>query len=119
MAASFSWQVPPSVIAQGLESYKGRLIAAVGSLADYFAARMQSYAQTNAPWTDRTGNARQGLRAVTLKTATAVTIVLFHTMDYGKWLELAHQGRFQILLPTLTAHYGQILAALRRLVGAR
>jgi hypothetical protein len=32
-------------------------------------------------------------------------------------LELANQGRFAILLPTLETHYPQILAALRRLVG--
>jgi hypothetical protein len=119
MATSFRWLDPPSILVRALDDYRKRLLAAVASLADYFAARMQAYAQANARWTDRTGNARAGLRAVTVKAATAVAIVLFHTMDYGKWLELAHQGRYQILLPTLEAHYGQIVAALRRLVGAR
>jgi hypothetical protein len=117
MATSFRWIVPPSVIVAGLESYEKRLLAAVFSLAEYFAARMQAYAQQNAPWTDRTTNARQGLRAKAIQTATAVVIVLATTVEYGKWLELANQGRFATLLPTLETHYPQILAALRRLVG--
>ena len=117
MASALVWNPPPSIIVRGIDSYKGRLLAAVGALADYFAARMQAYAQQNAPWHDRTGAARAGLRGVAIKAATAVTIILATTVSYGIYLELAHQGRYQILLPTLEAHYGQILAALRRLVG--
>jgi len=117
MATAFRWIDPPSVIVRGLDDYRKRMLEAVYSLAMYFVARMQAHAQQNASWTDQTGNARAGLRAVAIRLATAVVIVLFHTMSYGKWLELANQGRFQILLPTLQTFYPQILAALRRLVG--
>jgi hypothetical protein len=117
MATSFRWIAPPSVIVEGLQTYEARLKAAVFSLAEYFAAVMESWMKANAPWTDRTGNARAGLRAIAIQTATAVVIYVFGTVNYQIYLELANQGRFAILLSTLEAHYGQIMAALRRLVG--
>lgn len=119
MTASFRWTVPPSVLVKALEDYKRRLIAAVGMLADFFAQKIAAYAKANARWTDRTRMARAGLTAVTMRTATAVTIVLYHSVFYGIFLELKNQGRFAIILESLERQYGPIMAALRQLVGAR
>jgi hypothetical protein len=38
-------------------------------------------------------------------------------MHYGIFLELANEGRFAVILRTLEAHYGPLIAALKRLVG--
>jgi hypothetical protein len=116
MSASFRWDTSPTVLANNLGSYLNRLLAAIGSLADFFAARIESFARSNAPWTDRTGDARRGLTAKVFKSAAAVTIVLFHTMSYGIWLEVKNQGRFAIILKALEAHYGQIMAAIQALM---
>jgi hypothetical protein len=57
--------------------------------------------KNKAPWTDRTGNARQSLNATTEHTATTDTLVLAHGVDYGVWLEIAHGGAYQIVIPTI------------------
>lgn len=110
------WTVPPEVLGRNVGDYVNRVLAAVFDLATYFAARIEAYAKANAPWTDRTGNARQGLTARAFKTATAVTLMLWHSMEYGIWLEVKNDGRFAIILPTLEAHYGSYMQAIERLL---
>ena len=61
------------------------------------------YAQENAPWQDRTGEARGGLNAVVEEGSDEIYLVLFHTAEHGYWLELIQSGRFAIIMPTLEA----------------
>lgn len=116
-SVSFRWDVPPGVLAKAVGDYGQRLLAAVFELAQVFAARIESYAKANAPWTDRTTVARTGLTGRAFKTATGVVIILFHAASYGIWLEIAHSGRWAIILRSLEAHYGPLMAAIRSLVG--
>jgi hypothetical protein len=117
--AGFVWNPGPTVIKAALGSWDKRIIAGLAALADLFTAKLQAYAAANAPWMDRTGNARQGLRAFSEKAATAVTIYLVHSVFYGIFLELGTRkmGPRPIVLPTLEAHYGEVMAAVRALVG--
>jgi len=117
-AAGIVWEVPPSVLAKATADYARRLYQAVVKLADYFGARIEAYGKTHARWTDRTGNARSGLTAKVIPAAAAVTILFAQTVSYGIWLEVAHQGRFAIVLESLQVHYGEIMSALTRLAGA-
>jgi hypothetical protein len=110
------WQIPPSVLGKNIGDYADRVLRAVFDLSTFFAAKIEAYAKANAPWTDRTGNARQGLTARAFKTATAVTIVLFGTASYQIWLEVANAGRFAIILKTLEAHYGPYMRAIEGLL---
>lgn len=89
---------------------------AIEQLAAFFAAKIEAYAKQNATWTDRTGAARQGLRAFTVRAATSVVLVLTHSVAYGLWLEILHGGRFAIIMRTLQQHYAPLMAAVRRLV---
>lgn len=64
--------------------------------------------KTNAPWTDQTGNARNGLtgKAVhgggsSMKYKLEHAVLFFHTMPYGIWLETLHSGKYAILVPVL------------------
>ena len=115
-SAGVVWEVPPSVLATNTAEYAKRLYQAVVKLAEDFAVRMEGYAKQHAPWTDRTGHARQGLVARVFPTAAAVVIVLAGTMSYSIWLEVANQGRYAIILPTIDAHRAAIAGALQRLV---
>jgi hypothetical protein len=110
------WTVPPSVLGRNIGDYAQRLLSAVFDLSQYFAARIESFAKARAPWTDRTGNARQGLTARAFRTATAVTIVLWHSMSYGIWLEVKNSGRFAAILPSLEAHYAPFMRAVEGLM---
>lgn len=79
------------------------------------ASQIKAYAKANAPWTDRTGNARQGLQYRTNISDSEIEIVLYHTMEYGFWLELAHQRRYKILEQSIQAKAPELVDAIRRL----
>jgi hypothetical protein len=60
-----------------------------------------AYAQDNAPWADRTGDARAGLDVEVYEEAGEVYLDLFHTVEYGQWLETIQDGAFATIMPTL------------------
>jgi len=73
--------------------------------------QIETYAQDNAPWQDRTGDARAGLRAESTNSAGDITLTLEHTVDYGLWLEVIQNGRFAIIMPTLEAEAPRVFHA--------
>ena len=75
--------------------------AAVIVLAQNWAGQLEGQAKDNAPWTDRTGNARNGLFGNIAIGKDEVVIRLGHSMDYGIFLELARDGRYAILSPIM------------------
>lgn len=116
-AVVFRWVVSPDVLAKNVGDYGQRLLKAILALGQVFAQRIANYAKGNAPWTDRTGNARQGLTGLCIPAATGFTIYLFHTMFYGIYLELKNGGRYAIILKSMEAHYGPLMGAIRALIG--
>jgi hypothetical protein len=69
--------------------------------AKYVEPQAEAYMKNNATWTDRSGDARNGLKAQTEVTTNSVVIYLFHTVPYGPWLELRWSGKYQIINPTI------------------
>jgi len=67
-------------------------------------------AQSDAPWADRTGAARSGLDVTVDSNGGEITLDLFHTVDYGLWLEVIQNGRFATIMPTLERYAPQIFA---------
>lgn len=114
MTQGVVWTVPPSALANAVERYGERVRLAVARVGEYIAALLETAAKTNAGWTDRTGQARQGLTGVSVAAGDLVSIYLYHQAAHGKWLEVAHGGPYRIIIPTLTAHYGEIM----RLIGS-
>lgn len=90
-----------SDMAGKLESMGSRADAAVRVFAEQGAVKLQSNAQRNAKWTDRTGSARQRLNSYVSATSNGYRITLAHGVDYGIWLELAHEKRFAIIPQTI------------------
>lgn len=67
-------------------------------------------AKKNAPWTDRTGNARRTLTGKTvLKVFGEKRLYLIGKMDYSVRLELFYDFRFSILFPTILEKHREIL----------
>ena len=73
---------------------------AVEAFYDY-AGIILEYAKSNAPWEDRTGDARNGLEVLVEEDGEEVSLTLYHTVEYGVWLETIQSGEFAIILPTL------------------
>lgn len=85
-----------------LDSMKSRVLVATKMIASTEATKLQGYMQRKRPWTDRTGEAKRRLSAtVTSPNDHLVRIVLAHGVDYGKWLELANEGKYAIIKPTI------------------
>jgi hypothetical protein len=73
------------------------------------APEVLAYAQFNAPWTDRTGLAREGLDVEVYEEFGFVIMDLFHTVDYGLWLEVIQNERFATIMPTLETYAAEIM----------
>ena len=87
-----------------LERKKARLYAL---LLDW-AGTMEGYAKSHAPWTDRTGHARQSLHGGVDVQGDQQVLYLSHGVEYGIWLELAHDGNYAIVRPTVDVHLPRI-----------
>lgn len=110
----FSFDV--SGLLNGLTSLESRFDVAVRMYADTAALKLQNYARKNAPWTDRTGHARQRLTGDSYPVSNGYQLRLAHGVDYGIWLELAHEKRFAIIQPTILANSQEILSGLQHLM---
>jgi hypothetical protein len=89
----------------------------VRAIADRWAPEIQNWMKENAPWTDRTGNARQGLYTEVQDVANVmVSIILSHGVDYGLFLEVSNQGRYAIINPAID-HFGpKVWADVKRIM---
>lgn len=96
-----NFRFDPSRVVNGLSRLGSAVPIAVQMYAETVASDFQSYAKQHRPWTDRTGRARQGLTGYVRKTTTGYRIYLAHTVDYGIWLEMAHEKKYAILEPTV------------------
>lgn len=81
---------------------------AIDTRLDKLAAEIEAYAKDNAPWDDRTGDAREGLTAEAYHDGSKHGVVLYHTVDYGIWLEIRWSGTYAIILPTIEHFAGQV-----------
>lgn len=88
---------------KGLATFPDRFDMAVFMFAQTGAQKMRNYAQANAPWTDRTGEARRRLNTDVVKHpgGRGYYITLAHGVDYGIWLEVANEKRFAIIESTI------------------
>ena len=109
------WQEPPAeVFERGTAEYARALHQYVLAVAQRWVPEIENWMKENAIWTDRTGNARQGLWSDVMEIVnSAVIILLGHGVEYGIFLELANAGRYAIVLPALDRFLPKIWADVR------
>ena len=95
----FQWIRPPGeAFGELTEAYVAAIHRGVLAIAKSYAPEIENWMKANAPWTDRTGNARQSLYTeVNQVVNSMVELVLSHGMSYGVYLELCNQGRWGII----------------------
>ena len=117
--AGIRWSTPPSELATAVERYGDRVLTAVAAVAQRVATEMQNQAQADAPWTDRTGNARTGIFGTSEAdfAARVVTIYLSHsaTLTYPLFLEIGNSGKYAVIMRTMQAHYESLMDLLREI----
>lgn len=116
---TFRWvrgKSPEQVWKPGLIQWFQAIHRGVISLLWYYAPRVEADAKENAPWMDRTTNARQGLNAFVDESDGSIRLVLKHQVSYGPYLELSNGAKYAIILPTLEAHYNEIWKSVKELL---
>ena len=74
-------------------------------------------AQADAPWEDRTGDARNQLHTEVEINNGEVNLYLGHGVEYGFWLETIQNGNFAVIMPTLERLGPSILREVAEKVG--
>ena len=69
--------------------------------------------KNNAPWTDRTGNARAGLFTTMHSDAEVIDLVFAHSVWYGVFLELANSGKYGIITQAIQFWGDEIMSRIR------
>jgi hypothetical protein len=92
--------------------------AVIDKAVQYEANESQNWMRNNAPWTDRTGNARQGLFARSFRRVSGWTIVLYHSVSYGIWLEIAMDRKYKIIEPAWRRCGQNVMSSLSHIMRA-
>lgn len=109
-------RIDDSDLRNGLDLLNERINDAVYMYADTVTKDYEAYAKENRPWTDRTGDARRRLKGYPEKVTNGVRFCIAHGVDYGIWLEIAHEKRFAILEPTIRLKANDTLRGLKTLL---
>jgi hypothetical protein len=111
MAQLLSW-VGENTMSAKLLAFTATVDQIFQQQVEEFAQEVEDYAKENAPWEDRTSDAREGLTATATTTVFHYVIDLYHTVEYGIWLEVRWTGRFAIILPTIEVKGPELMARL-------
>jgi hypothetical protein len=103
-----------------VQAAMGRLLVRFrDTVCEKYAAEAEQKAKENAPWTDRTGDARKLLKGEVVDDGEALGFSLAHRVEYGKHLETANSGKYAILKPTIEGLRADFFAAARQVFGDR
>lgn len=106
-----------STLKKNLDQMGTKLGAVILMYSTTKASELQAKMKMNRPWTDRTGMAKALLNAkVSQPSPTIVRITLAHGVDYGVWLELAHEKNYAIIAPTIREEGPRIVSDLDNLM---
>lgn len=94
-----------------------QMAAGLTAITERIATESQDSMRSNAPWTDRTGNARGGLFAKAEHGLESHAVILYHTVDYGIWLEVKNSGQLAIIEPTLPVEGQRAMMLVHGLLG--
>lgn len=98
-----SFKLDMGDIAKNLININPKTMAALEVYGDSVSKEMEAYAKSNRPWTDRTGEARKNLRGSTIPMKDKVRCNISHGVNYGIFLEMCNERKYQVLEPTIKA----------------
>ena len=107
MPTGMVWRNPPSQAwPQMAQAYADAVERGIFAIAQRWAPEIEQWMKDNAPWTDRSGNARQGLYASPEHIVREmVQIIVAGGVEYQIYLELKNAGAFAIINPAID-HFG-------------
>lgn len=110
-------KVDPSSFFKGMVKLEDKVKVGITLQAKIAADKMAIDAKTNAPWIDRTGNARQSIRGYTEWVNNhTLNIGISGGMDYSPYLEFCNNKKYAILYPTLLKHKNDIVDSMGAII---
>lgn len=101
---------------EGLERLSSKSDIVVETYLNTAERKLEGYAQKNAPWTDRSGRAREGLNSYTERTPFGYRLIIAHGVVYGIWLEIANEKKYAILNKTIQQNTDDIMKGFTKLM---
>lgn len=89
---------------------------ALTAYAHAVAKKLEAEAKRDAPWTNRTGNARNSIQGTAGWDGDTLKVILSGGMHYSVYLELANEKKYAILKPTIDKNAPKILRGYQKLV---
>ena len=109
-------KIDTSQLNMGLIDFQGRALMAFKMYSDTAAKSLEEYMKEHRVWTDRTGDARKRLTGRSSEIPNGFRITLSHGVNYGIWLELAHEKRYAILEPTVRLRGPEVVRGMNKLI---
>lgn len=106
------WSPPPVVIAQRVISLGPGIRSRFAKKLQGFAATFQAEMKSGAPWTDRTGQTRASLSCRASVGANEGVLSFSVSGPGSPWVEIANQGRFAIVVPTIQSAGPRVMAGI-------
>lgn len=111
-----SFRIDAAQAIRRMSEIKQRSMFAAEKVAQNAAADLEAQAKRDAPWTDRTGLARQTIRGVSGWQGGKLRCGVTGNMEYSPYLELTREGRFAVLWPTVQRNEQKIMEQMRKVV---
>ncbi len=103
-------------LTHGLVWFKRNVDQEIFETVEDFARECEAYMKANAPWQDRTGDARAGLSGTPYSRGDVHGVELAHGVSYGVYLEFKYGGRDAIVIPTLEEKGPELMQNLKGLL---
>lgn len=111
-----SFKLDISKTVKRMAEIKQRSMFAAEKVAQNAAARMEAEAKRDAPWTDRTGNARQTIKGFSGWAGKKLRCGISGNMEYSEYLEYGNEGKNAVLWPTVHRNEAKIKEQMRKVV---
>lgn len=99
-----------------MAGHEDKLQKAIVLYGETAGLKLEAQAKEEAPWTDRTGNARNSIKGGADPTKNGATIFLSGNMSYSKYLEVMQDGAYAILEDTVNDNAKDILKGLDKIL---
>lgn len=114
---SISFSMDDAELRRNLSTVSSKIENAVKAVVAMKGTEGIAALKANAPWTDRTSAARNGLHTVTMLGGPQHIIIYSHAVHYGIWLEVKFSGRDAVILPTMIPEGRDLMSKLNGLMG--
>lgn len=119
MATEFSFSFNAEQLKQGPKKLDRDLERAMYATVRFHDAGAEAWMKHNAPWKDRTTNARNGLFARGVKISKKVyALILAHSVTYGIYLELGtrYMRKRPIIVPALHLYGPKVMRTFNKIL---